>query len=432
MVHEFTICGAGIAGLYTAYKLLLINPNSKITIIEKNKYIGGRINVTSFCGVNIPIGAGIGRKNKDNLLIQLLDDLKLQYHEGVTSSQHIGHKTANLRDIVEKLREAYKNNPIHEPFSKFAQRTIDKKTYDNFVINTGYNDFNNTDAYDVLYNYGIDDTYENVKIIFLPWNDMINGLVDFIKSKGCIIKLGYTVHNFRDNVLYYTKTNSPNIKTMNKIDINQNHKLIIATTISHVRKLLPKYKIYKSISSTPYMRVYGQFAHNVRHIIANKLSKTTILNKPLQEIIPINTEKGVYMIVYNDSDSAIKLYNKISSLNNTSTEITSNDVGPYTPQYNQKCINYIEELLVNALELPRANVKLNKISVYFWREGIHYFKALPDKYKDRNDFIKQAQCPNGSNGPQANTYVVGECVAQHQGWSEGALTSVENIIKFLT
>jgi len=425
MVQEFTICGAGIARLYTAYKLLLINPNFKITIIEKNKYIGGRVNVTSFCGVNVPIGAGIGRKNKDHLLIQLLDDLRLQYHEGVTSSQHIGHETVDLRNIIEKLRIVYKNNPVHEPFSKFAQRTINKETYENFVINTGYSDFNKTDAYDVLYNYGINDTYENVKIIYVPWNDMINALVHFIKSKGSIIKLGYTVHNFRDNILYYTKTNSPNIKTMNKIDISKNNKLIIATTISHVKKLLPKYKIYNSISATPFMRIYGQFANNVRNIIADKISKTTILNKPLQEIIPINPENGVYMIVYNDNGSAIKLYNKLSKLNNTSTEITSNNIGPYTPHYNNKCITYIEQLLAKALELPRINIKLNKIAIYFWSEGTHYFKPLPDKYNNRNDFIKHAQYPD------KNTYVVGESVAQHQGWCEGALASVENIIKDL-
>jgi hypothetical protein len=428
MVNEFTICGAGIAGLYTAYKLLLINPNYKITILEKNKYIGGRIIVTSFCGVNVPIGAGIGRTHKDHLLIQLLDNLNLIYHEGISSSQHIGHNILDLQHIIEKLKDLYKNKPIHEPFNKFAQRLMNKEDYNNFVINTGYSDFNNTDVYDVLYNYGIDDTYSNQKIIYVPWNDMINRLVTFIKSKGCIIKLGYTVHSLNNNILYYSKTHSINnktMKTMKTININ-NNKLIIATTISHIRKLLPKYKIYNSISATPFMRIYGEFAENVRSIIANKISKTTILNKPLQEIIPINPESGVYMIIYNDNGSAIKLYNKLSSLNNTSTEITSNDVGPYTPNYNTRCINYIEKKLAKALELPLTNIKINKIALYFWREGTHYFKPLPKIYNNRNDFIKHAQFP------KENIYVVGESVAQHQGWCEGALTSVENIINDLT
>jgi hypothetical protein len=41
------------------------------------------------------------------------------------------------------------------------------------------------------------------------------------------------------------------------------------------------------------------------------------LNKPLQEIIPIKPEKGVYMIVYNDNGSANKLYKHINKLNKT-------------------------------------------------------------------------------------------------------------------
>ena len=57
------------------------------------------------------------------------------------------------------------------------------------------------------------------------------------------------------------------------------------------------------------------------------------------------------------------------------------------------------------------------------------FTDIPEKYNNRNDFIKHAQCPNG---PIQYIYVVGEAVAQHQGWAEGALTSVENIIKELT
>ena len=36
---NYTICGAGIAGLYTAYKILVANPDAKIIIYEKNKYI---------------------------------------------------------------------------------------------------------------------------------------------------------------------------------------------------------------------------------------------------------------------------------------------------------------------------------------------------------------------------------------------------------
>ena len=419
MVQQFTICGAGIAGLYSAYKILKNNPHALVTIFEKNKYIGGRMHVASFAGVDVPIGAGIGRKEKDNLLLELLDTFKLKYHEGIIGTNHIGHSEIDLKEVVNKLRSAYTKNPYHEPFKKFALRHMPLEDYNNFITNTGYSDFNKTDAYDVLYNYGVEDLFSGWKSFGLPWNDVIQCLVEFIQQKGGHIKLGYTVHKFKNNVLYIKNKNNLSYKT---IHIDNNNTLILATTISTIRSILPSFEIYKDISATPYMRVYGQFTSDCRGLIANRVSKTTILNKPLQEIIPINPNEGVYMIIYNDNGSALQLYKKLSELNNSSTAITSNNLGPYVPKYNQKCISYIETLLATALELPRYNIKLNKIVVYFWREGTHYFRPLPKKYANRNDFIHEAQRPS------RNVYVVGEAVAQHQGWTEGALQSVVNII----
>jgi monoamine oxidase len=44
------------------------------------------------------------------------------------------------------------------------------------------------------------------------------------------------------------------------------------------------------------------------------------------------------------------------------------------------------------------------------------------KFKDRNEYIKMAQ------NPQKNMYVVGEMISNKQGWTEGAIESVEKII----
>lgn len=420
----YTICGAGIAGLYTAYKILLKDPNAKVTILDKNKYIGGRVNVTQFANTQVPIGAGIGRKAKDHLLIELLDGFKLKYGEGHTSSQHIGHASVDLKEIIHKLRDAYKHTPYHEPFKKFALRHMPLEEYNNFVINTGYSDYNNTDAYDVLYNYGLEDALDGWKTMYVGWNDLISALVEFIKSKGGKIKLGYTVHTFKGNRLYYTKTNhnAPSNALSKSVHISDKHICVFATTIYNLRSILHSYEIYKSISATPFMRIYGQFSKTTRGFMATYISKTTLLNKPVQEIIPINPTQGVYMIVYNDNGSAVQMHKKLSELNNTSTAITSNNLGPYVPKYNTACKTYIEDLLASALELPRHVIKLNKISVYFWHEGTHYFKPLSTKYANRNEFIKDAQ------RPCKNVYVVGEVVAQHQGWTEGALKSVVNVI----
>ena len=67
-IYDYIIIGSGIAGLYTALKLTDKYPNSKILILEKNKYIGGRILVKKFANKYVPIGAGVGRYDKDVIL----------------------------------------------------------------------------------------------------------------------------------------------------------------------------------------------------------------------------------------------------------------------------------------------------------------------------------------------------------------------------
>ena len=51
------------------------------------------------------------------------------------------------------------------------------------------------------------------------------------------------------------------------------------------------------------------------------------------------------------------------------------------------------------------------------------FTSHVNEFKSRKDFIRQCQ------NPQKNLFVVGELISLNQGWSQGALESVENVIK---
>jgi protoporphyrinogen oxidase len=56
---QIIIIGAGIAGLYAAYKFKTLNPKNKITILEQN-CIGGRMGSKLFEGTEVVTGAGVG------------------------------------------------------------------------------------------------------------------------------------------------------------------------------------------------------------------------------------------------------------------------------------------------------------------------------------------------------------------------------------
>ena len=95
-MNDYIIIGGGISGLYAAYNIIKkYNNTKKILILEKNKNIGGRMNVYNFCGTNVNTGAGIGRTKKDYLLIKLLDDLKIKYS--------IGQNIIYYHDNVDKI-----------------------------------------------------------------------------------------------------------------------------------------------------------------------------------------------------------------------------------------------------------------------------------------------------------------------------------------
>jgi protoporphyrinogen oxidase len=81
--YDIIIIGSGIAGLYSAYNIKQLSPNTSVMVLEKHKkqWIGGRLNNEEFYGTTVVTGAGIGRKEKDYLLVDLLERLNIKYTE---------------------------------------------------------------------------------------------------------------------------------------------------------------------------------------------------------------------------------------------------------------------------------------------------------------------------------------------------------------
>jgi flavin-dependent dehydrogenase len=123
MNYDYIIIGAGIAGLYAAYNIKKIYPNKTFIILEANskKYIGGRVHQEMFENHLVTTGAGVGRKNKDTYLINLLDELKISYSE---SNKNFNY-TFNPLD----LKKIIKNLKV-----KFIELNKPRKTFKEFVL----------------------------------------------------------------------------------------------------------------------------------------------------------------------------------------------------------------------------------------------------------------------------------------------------------
>jgi hypothetical protein len=328
-MHEYDviIIGGGISGLYSALKILEHKPDTSILILEKNikSKFGGRLGNYNFYGTNIVKGAGIGRKNKDILLQKLLKKLNIKTHEFKVKKQYSQIMNKNdvvsISDTVKKLRDIYNKNKkksLHSynlmTFKKFGIKVLGYDNYKRFLISTGYRDFEKTDVYETLYKYGFDDTDKGWIGLSIPWTELIKKLsykIGFnkIKFNQDIISI-HSVHTLNEKKSNETNNtnNTNNTKYIIKSKSGKNYiskKIIVASTIDTVKNLFNKNPIYNDIKGQVFLRMYGKFSGESIDIMKKYAPVSIIVKTRIQKIIPINAEKGVYMISYCDNKNAI-------------------------------------------------------------------------------------------------------------------------------
>lgn len=394
-IYDVIIVGSGMSGLYTAFLLKLYRPNISFIILEQNsrQHLGGRANTEIFYGTPIHIGAGIGRLEKDKLLIKLMKYFNLPIHTYKVTYNIAVSRYIDVPTTLRRLKKEYnKESSKHQTFSTFAKSVIGNSDYDRFIHSTGYTDYEKEDAYETIYKYGMEDNLGNWEAFSVQWHELGIRLAKYI---------GMNNFEFNTEVINIQQDSSfIKINTSKKSFITK--KLVIATTINTVRNLISK-PIYNDIECQPFLRVYGKFNKASVDILKVLIPTFTYVDFPLQKIIPINVEKGVYMIVYNDNANSLELKS-------------------YTENTTKNC-EFYERCIEKTLHLPKGCLHLMGIRAFYWDCGTHYYKPLKNIYKSREDFITKAQ------RPYKNVFVVGELISRNQGWTEGAFESVREVIE---
>lgn len=381
---DLIIVGGGIGGLYAAYTFIQKYPTARVLVLEKNNRFGGRIYTENFCGTEILLGAGILRKDKDIYWLKLLQELNIQYQEfpvQINYAQNI--HPVNNQFIFNFLREKY-NLQKHVTFKKYALKILGKTRYNQFIDTIGYTDFEEDDAYEVLNRYGLEDTISGWTGIGVKWKLIIDKILKFLKDKNVATKKNQEIQKIE--------------KQNDKYILDSKYatsKLILATDINGIQSLVSN-PIYADIKGQSFIRVYAKFDKRSNEIMKQLVPTYTVVKQPLQKIIPISHEKGVYMIAYADNDSADYLK-------------------PYLDINNKKIFEQIIKENLN------VDVKILKMRGYYWNIGTHYYTPLKHGYKTREEFIEKIQ------RPYRNMWIVGEAVSYDHGWTHGALDSVECI-----
>jgi hypothetical protein len=406
MYYDIIIIGSGISGLYAGYNIQKMSPSTSFIILEKynKKWIGGRTNNDMFYGTQVVSGAGVGRSNKDKLLIQLLNELDLPYEE-IPFNPYYSTQIDNIVDVKKTIKylhnEYNKNKNQHRiTFKKFAKPILGDRLYNDFLVSAGYTDYENEDAFDVIQNYGMDDNVCCWNEMYINWKYLVSTLhnkigIDKIKTSMNVVSIKKTNENPH---IFLVKTDKGAIFETNKV--------IVATTIDSIKKIIPgasnKNSIYNEIKGQIFLRLYGKFSKKSSEIMKKYVKGYTIVPGPLQKIIPMDADKGVYMIAYADNTNATYLHQYLEN----------------TPTNRDVFCNLIEK----SLGIIEESLELIAIKDYYWPVGTHYYTPLSKKYENREEFIHNAQ------NPETGIIVVGEVVSNNQGWTNGALSSVNAVV----
>jgi len=377
---KIAIIGSGISGLYTAYRLKkkYHMKNSQIDIYEKNKMIGGRVKTIKFDDETVVAGAGIGRLKKDKILFQLCKELKVKTNK-YTSKISYTFEELNILDVIEFLKTKLDKNIMEKrhfiTFKQFATKILGKPIYDLFIKSVGFSDFENEDVIDVIFEYGFDDCVSGNELFSIVWNQFLDSLYKQLKS---CIKL---------NTLVKKITRTDNGKFI--VNGNIYDKVFIATDSKTAYNLTGN-NIYKSIKPQTFTRLYVKLDKPI-----GDYNRMIYTEKPFQKVIEMNKDKCIYMISYSDNKIADR-WLKVTDIN--------------------------FEVEKNIQKIFGIDVKVIKNELVYWKTGTHYFAPLQKKYRNRDEFIFDAQ------NPEPNLYVVGEAYSNSQGWCEGALESVQMIL----
>lgn len=365
-----------MSGLYFGHKLRKRGIHN-FCIVEKERRVGGRSQTTQFVDAKIQQGTGIGVAHRDSTLLSLLNELNISY-----SSFTTGEEKGECISILAKLYEKMGTLDKYKSFLDYAQETLTDRELSLLVNEGGYTDYLDANALTTLYYYGLEDNYNKYVGIGIDWNLLTQKLAsDSICITSCEV---FSI--IENESIHEIVSSKGNLRCKN---------VVIASTISTIRKLT-RNRIYDVISSHPFMRIYASFRGKYRERINKHITRFQRTYNKLHFISRFS--ENVFMIAYTDGEDALSLFDEIDNVNGKEERGKEKILEKYL------------------FEVVGETVKIDEMKIYFWSEATHkYTRGNPDFNLLRN--------------PKKNMYVVGEAVASIQGWTEGALRSVDSVFK---
>jgi monoamine oxidase len=439
-LYDTIIVGGGIAGLYTAHLLQKRDPKHTFIILEKEKYLGGRLLTYSDKYMTVEKGGARFSENH-HLLLDLLKEMGLD-KKVVEASPDAFYSPADgtpiLYDSVfdfddrpinpftklfDVFTEAYVNSPtpiapllvrvilaskletkanlISQTFTDFAKEVLStneiQHIHDAFGYSTELVEMNAYDCLALLEN-GLNPR-QKFYVLAGGLTQLINKMVSTINMGERRIFTGSQVLSATyDQNHFVIRTKTRTYRSIN---------CIFAVPKQGLEKLAlfkPIYKELNYIGCFPLCRIYCKFdMTNRENAWIRNLPKITT-NNNLRIIIPIDSKSGVIMASYTDhkyADFWLGIYESEG-----------------VKGVNKELVKLYKETLGIDIPLPIST------KVFHWGCGVGYWGKGADSAALEKLFLQ----------PFANTplYICGEHYsAKSQQLIEGALETAEKVVEKL-
>jgi hypothetical protein len=365
------IVGAGVAGLYCAYRLA--NKFDNIHILESSIRIGGRIYEERFYGFNTPMGASMIR-HADNNTIRLCEELHLELKN--VDATLLSKESDFINDMLVKIVNKYDPQLYAKDMTvmEFLREHFPEEQVQTYIEYSIYRDYLNSSIHEYIFNYPISDHLQE-------------------PTSGFVIKGGYyrlidaLWKSIKDKVTLHL--NTPVTRVTNHFVISaagtrmKYDRLYWTLTESNkqiIQPIIQNDRLLSSIFGVPFLTMYARVDSSSKY-------PGVVVGGLLGKMYPIG--KNILMVAYTDGTYAEELQTHIAGLTA------------------EKIIEYIQPLV-------RANpgfedVTMQDIVYHYWPVGIHQYRSALRSIRHRYD----------------NVYLMGEAVSVNQGWVEGAIESVD-------
>jgi hypothetical protein len=410
------IVGAGITGLYLAYKLLLKGVSAvDIVIFEGSDRIGGRIYTNEHKGFRYSVGAGrLGKKHK--YVMKIIKDFKLQdqminigkntnyFVEGrlMNEAELLSHYKSNFKSLnelwryaIEKKLNGNKYDPSLYNLHNYFSLILSANDVELLKISLGYiGEMYDMNAYNGIITLRKDFDIRNNEFFIL--RDGIHILCDvlykYILDAGVPVKFSSILEDVCDSESG-ASGESGDKKYVKVSGVKHSYSKLYLTIKRGDYMNIGYFKKYESLFNTVsdghLLRIFAQY----KDVWFKDMPKILTQNK-LQFIIPIDYNSGLIQISYSDRYNA-DFWNAFK---------------------NEKDVKKYLTKILNEM-FPEKNIKEPEwITMHFWKAGDHMWNVGVNtkKIQEKMDEIFIPK----------DIYILGETYSERQAWIEGAIETV--------